>query len=354
MDPLSLLADREHEHVSYFRHAPTGIQAIIAVHSTAIGPGLGGCRIREYNSLEDGLRDVLLLSEAMSYKNALCGIDFGGGKSVILAPRDFSDDRAGLFSWFGECVQSVGGKYITAEDMGTSVKDIGYVRQSTDFAAGTDPKTGGGGDPSPWTALGVFEGIKACLEHTTGSSDLAEKHVAIQGVGNVGSYLAKLLSEAGARLTVYDNRPQAIDTLSNEVDFEVAEDILSVDCDVLSPCAAGQAITEAVATNTTAKIIAGGANNQLVGRAGEILLERGISYAPDFAINSGGVILCAEDYLVPDGGEGSKFDDSKVRSKVMKISDTVSEILNRSKSTNTPTQEIAVELAKERISRSLS
>ena len=344
--PASVLAEvesRGHEKVHFFKNEKSDTLAIIAVHNTKIGPSLGGCRMRDYSSLESALADVLNLSHAMSYKNSLCGINFGGGKSVIVAPRDLSQGRDELFRWFGDCVQAVGGTYITAEDMGTSVSDMSFVSKGTAHVAGTDPNAGGGGDPSPWTALGVYHGMKACAEHCFGSEDLSGKRVAIQGVGNVGYNLAKLLAEEGAELVVYDTREDVLRQSVEEFGAKVSENILLEECDFLSPCAAGGAITEEVAQKLNCKVVAGGANNQIVSDAEAKLMAKGIVYAPDFAINAGGVILCADEF--EEGG----FTESRVRERVEKISSTISKILSLSKDSPKSAGEIAVQLATERI-----
>ncbi|MCL4138605.1 UNVERIFIED_CONTAM: hypothetical protein GTU68_011970, partial [Idotea baltica] len=201
---LKELSASAHERVSIFHRPEVGLSAIIAVHDTTLGPSLGGCRMRDYTSLDEALYDALRLSEGMTYKNSLAGLSIGGGKSVIIADRDMKVGREELFLAFGECVQSLDGSYITAEDMGTTVADVGVVARKTKHVSGTDPEAGGGGNPSPYTARGVFDGIRACIEKIYGSPDLNSRSVAIQGIGAVGGRLAELLAAEGARLIISD------------------------------------------------------------------------------------------------------------------------------------------------------
>ena len=337
-----------HEHVNIFQDKETGLVAIVAVHDTSIGPALGGCRMHDYPSLSDALVDVLRLSEAMSYKNALCGISFGGGKSVIYASRDLTEGREALFRSFGRCVQGLGGRYITAEDVGTRVSDMSEISKETKYVAGTDPDFGGGGDPSPHTALGVFEGLKSCLKVSKGSGDLSGVRVLVQGVGNVGHYLVSHLVEAGAEITVTDVREKVLSQIKEEFGLNVCrpEEAVSTKVDVFCPCAFGGVITEEVAANIPVQIIAGGANNQLASaKAGEILSSREVLYAPDFAINSGGVILCADEF------EPGGFSASRVRERVLTIGETIEKILKLSKDQGVLPEEVALKLAKEQIER---
>lgn len=351
MSSLALLKDCKHEQVSFFHDEKSGLVSIIAIHSTAIGPSLGGTRINAYSSLDDALFDVLRLSEAMSYKNSLCGINCGGGKSVIIADRNIKDGREALFRAFGRAVDSLGGRYIAAEDMGTSVSDIEVVAQVTKHVAGSDPSHGGAGDPSPYTAIGVFDGIRACAERVYGSGDLSQRTIAIQGVGHVGYFLAKMLRKAGAHLIISDINQEIAQKVAAELNAELVypEQILDTDAEILSPCAIGGVITPEIAKVLDCKIIAGAANNQLSSVEAEIVLkDRGIVYAPDFAINAGGVILCADE-LEPGG-----FSEARVLERVSRIYTTVGAILDRAAANNQLTGAVALELAKERINRAKS
>lgn len=349
MSLVSEIEERGHERVIFAQDPESGLKAILAVHNTAIGPGLGGCRMHAYPSFDDALFDVLRLSQAMSYKNSLCGINFGGGKSVIIADRCLQAGRNELFKSFGRFVQGLGGIYITAEDMGTSVSDMSIISEECEFVAGRDPNTGGGGDPSPFTALGVFHGMRACLERAFNSGDFSGRSVAVQGVGHVGRYLCELLEKAGSKLYVADPDPKALAELKESVQtFEVvsAEQIPFLPVDVFAPCARGGIITQKNACQLSCKIVAGAANNQLLDReAGEELTKRDIIYAPDFAINAGGVILCADEF------EPGGFTRSRVEKRVKEIYNTISRILDKANKNKELTEEVAIHLANERIQK---
>ena len=349
---LAEIQAHEHEQVSFFQDASRKLIAIIAVHDTTMGPALGGCRMQSYPSLDAALLDVLRLSEGMTYKNALAGLPIGGGKSVIIADRTLRDGRAELFRTFGGWVNSLGGRYITAEDMGTSVQDMNAVLEVCPHVTGRDPKVGGGGDPSPHTARGVFLGMKACLERAFGSGEFNGRHVAIQGCGNVGHHLLRLLVEAGARVSCADTRVAVLEKLREQFDFSVVpvEQVHGIACDVFAPCAVGGIINPETVPQLQCKIIAGGANNQIAG-SGHIgasgveaeLQRRGILYAPDFAINSGGVILCVDE-LEPGG-----YTPARVAERVSQIYHTVGKILDESRSSGVVSGEVAVAHAKARI-----
>ena len=340
------ILSKGHEQVSVFQDRETGLTSIIAVHNTSIGPALGGCRMRPYQTLEAALQDVLNLSEAMSFKNSLCGISFGGGKSVILADSSLQEGRAEFFQQFGRFLDTLGGRYITAEDMGTNVSDMMEIAKTTQHVAGRDPQRGGAGDPSPWTALGVFEGIQATLGHVFQNESLSGRHVAVQGVGHVGTYLVRRLVEAGARVTLTDIATDRATAFAKEVGaaFVEPEAIITTECDVFAPCAAGGAINEKSVRELRCKIVAGAANNQIAGNATEALLHgRGIYYAPDFAINAGGVILCADEF------EPGGFQSERVSTRVHQVRGTVARILAESSRTGELAGEVAVRLARERI-----
>ena len=282
-----------HEQVVYCRNDDVGLKAIIAIHDTTLGPALGGCRFYNYESEADAVRDVLRLSRGMTYKAACAGLNLGGGKAVIIGnPR--TDKSEALMRAFGMFVDSLGGRYITAEDSGTSVADMDYISAETDHVCGLSAASGGSGDPSPVTAWGVFHGIRAACDEVFGSTSLRDKKVAVQGVGNVGRWLVKYLADEGAKTFITDVDEQRIQAVATEFGSEVVdkEAIYDVDADVFAPCALGAIVNDDTIGRLKGPIIAGGANNQLdnMGRHGAMLRERNILYAPDYVINAGGLI----------------------------------------------------------------
>jgi leucine dehydrogenase len=342
------ITQHDHEQVFFYRDREIGLLAIIAIHNTALGPSLGGCRMRAYSSADAALNDVLRLAEGMTYKHALCGNNLGGGKGVIVRDSHFKKGRGDIFKSFGRAVEAMGGRYITAEDMGTSVADMEVVRQVTQHVAGTDLNTGGGGDPSPWTARGVFEGMRAALEYKCGSDSFQGRHVAIQGIGHVGIHLATLLIEAGARLTITDTHASSLEECARKLGAETVDpqDIFTVPCDIFAPCAVGAILSQESVPRLQCDIIAGAANNQILGEATEgMLMERGILYAPDFAINAGGAILCASEQ--EEGG----YREDRVRERVGRIYDTTSRILEASQRDKVSPCQVAINMAKERIAK---
>ncbi len=317
------MADLGHEQLVFCRNDEVGLRAIIGIHSTALGPALGGCRLYNYASEADAIRDVLRLSRGMTYKAAVAGLDLGGGKSVIIGDPASIKSEA-LFRAFGRHIASLGGRYITAEDMNTTVEDMNYIGRETRWVTGSSTYQGGSGDPSPVTAWGVFHGIRACLEVAFGNPDPAGRTVAIQGVGSVGYHLARFLHEAGARLIVTDISQRHLARAVEEFGAEVVDgdDFYATKCDVLAPCAIGGVINAATIPQIQAPIIAGAANNQLddEDRDGAKLDERGIIYAPDYVINAGGLInVYAELKGLP--GEKAMADAAN-------IFDTVKQIIN--------------------------
>lgn len=332
-----------HEAIHFFDNPAIGLKAVIAVHSTALGPAAGGCRHWQYASSADALTDVLRLSRGMTYKNAIAGLPFGGGKAVLLASDD-SPKSPQMFRAFGRIIDSLGGSYITAEDVGISVDDMRHVREETSYVSGL-PQSGesAGGDPSPWTALGVFLGIQAAAKARLGKTDLAGLKVAVQGIGHVGLELCHLLSEAGAELVVADvnrgNLKRASDTL--EVTEVSPREILFQDVDILAPCALGNVLNSESIPRIQAKVIAGAANNQLAAEIdGQRLSDRGILYAPDYVINAGGVISVAREYL----GQSSEVE---VRAEVDRIPERLQQIFEESSKNKRPTNLIADDLARQ-------
>ncbi len=336
-----------HDSIHCFEDPASGLRAIIAIHSTALGPAAGGCRRWTYASDDLALTDVLRLSRGMTYKNAVAGLPFGGGKSVILAAEHAPKSRA-LFEAFGRAVDSLQGRYITAEDVGISVDDMRIVRGETPFVSGL-PQNGAsaGGDPSPWTALGVFHGIEAAVAARLDAGSLAGIRVAVQGVGHVGIRLCKLLHEAGAKLLVADVDRENLATLCEQVPAEVISprDILFSDADVLAPCALGNVLNSETIPRIRAKVVAGAANNQLASVAdGARLTDRGILYAPDYVINAGGVISVAHEYL-------GKSTAKRVQSEVCRIPQRLQRIFADAESSARPTNVVADELAQQIVAK---
>jgi leucine dehydrogenase len=293
MPVFSHAENYNHEQVVFCRNDDVGLRAIVAIHDTTLGPALGGCRFYPYASEADALRDVLRLSRGMTYKASCAGLNLGGGKAVIIGnPR--TDKSEGLLRAFGQFVDSLGGRYITAEDSGTSVADMDLIHMETKHVCGVSAFAGGSGDPSPVTAWGVFHGIRAAVDTVHGSPDLSGRTVAVQGVGNVGYYLVKYLHDVGAKAVVCDVDAERLDRVVTEFGAEVVgiDDIYGVDCDVFAPCALGGILNDETIPQLKVPIIAGGSNNVLDNqlRHGAMLKEREILYAPDYVINAGGLI----------------------------------------------------------------
>ena len=328
-----------HEQVVFCHDAASGLKAIIAIHNTNRGPALGGCRMWPYASDEDALTDALRLSRGMTYKSALAGLDYGGGKSVIIGdPRKDKSDA--LFRAMGRFVDSLGGRYAVAEDVGISVPDVEIMAKETAHVAGT---SGGAGDPSPATAYGVFMGIKAAAKHRLGVEKLSGLRVAVQGVGHVGYYLCRHLAAEGAELVVADIAQDSLDRVVREFDAQVVapEAIATAAVDIYAPCALGATINDESLPGLQAKIVAGSANNQLAeARHGAALRQRGILYAPDYVINAGGVILISH--------EGPDYDEARAYAHVAQIHDTLLEIFRRADAKKIATSEAADRLAEER------
>ncbi len=321
----------------------TGLRTIVAIHDTRMGPSLGGCRFIHYDSDEAAVVDALRLARGMTYKAALAGLPHGGGKSVIMRPRQHFD-RVALFRAFGKFIDDLRGHYITAEDSGTGLEDMEVIRSVTKWVTGVDPSHGGSGDPSPFTALGVRRGIEACVEHKLGRATLAGVHVVVQGVGHVGYHLCRELHEHGAKLTVADVDPLKAERAQRELGAKLVplEGIFDVDCDVFAPCALGSALNDETIPRLKARIVAGAANNQLaLPRHGDDLHARGILYAPDYAINAGGLINVAQ--------EAVGYDERKAREKTLQIHGTIAEIVDRSEKLKAPTHKVADMLVEERL-----
>lgn len=333
-----------HEQVVYCSDEASGLKAIIAVHSTALGPAAGGCRFWDYASDAEALKDVLRLSKGMTYKNAMAGLKLGGGKGVIIGnPKNLKSDA--LFKAFGNAVNNLNGRYYTAEDVNITTGDMAIVNQSTEFVSGLEGKSG---NPGPFTALGTFLGIKAAVKFKLGKDELTGVKVAVQGLGSVGYSLCEKLHQAGAELIVTDINQAALDKAATELNAKVVglDEIYSQDVDVFSPCALGASIDDNSIAQLKAVIIAGCANNQLAeARHDQILLDKGILYAPDYVINAGGIINVAlEIYPEP-------YCADSATALVENIYNTLMTVFETAASKNMPTGIIADEMAREIIAK---
>jgi leucine dehydrogenase len=330
-----------HEQVSFVYDAASGLRAIIAVHDTRRGPALGGCRMWTFADEAAALTDVLRLSRGMTYKAALAELPFGGGKSVIIGDPA-ADKSEALFEAMGAAVERLGGWYVVAEDVGISVADVEIMARRSTHVAGTP--TSGSGDPSPATAWGVFQGIRAACRHRFGSDDLDGCHVAVQGLGHVGAELCRLLVEAGARLTVTDISAERMGEIATRhgAEFAAAEDIHKVAADVFAPCALGGVLNDATIPELGAPIVAGSANNQLAEpRHGDMLAVRDVLYAPDYAINAGGIINIAH--------ERGGYDREAAFAHVARIGETLTRIFEIAAAEAMSTAAAADRLAEERL-----
>ncbi|RKY86827.1 leucine dehydrogenase [candidate division KSB1 bacterium] len=335
---------RGHEQVVFCRDYTSGLKAIIAIHNTVLGPALGGTRMWNFKSEEDALKDVLRLSRGMTYKAAAAGLNLGGGKAVIIGDPK-KDKSELLFRAFGRFVESLGGRYITAEDVGTSVEDMEYVRMETDYVTGIPVEFGGSGDPSPVTALGTFHGMKACVEEVFGTDSLKDITVAVQGVGHVGYYLCELLHKEGAKITVTDIDADKVKKVVDEFGAKSVkpDEIYDVDAEIFSPSALGGIINKDTIPKFKFKIIAGAANNQLAIEKvdGPALVEKNILYAPDYVINAGGLINVYNEL------EG--YNREKALNQAKSIYNILKKIFQISKEENIPTYEASNRLAERRI-----
>lgn len=335
----------DHEQVVFASDARTGLRAIVALHSTARGPAAGGCRMWRYTSGDEAVADALRLSRGMSYKNAMADLPLGGGKAVIIGdPR--RDKTPELLEAFARVVESLGGRYVTAEDVGTTAADMEVIARVTGYVSGLRRRAGGaGGDPSPWTALGTFLGIKTAVKFRLGRQTLEGVRVAVQGTGGVGYHLCRLLTAEGARVHAADVRTEALDRVVSEfgVTPVAAETILFEPVDVIAPCALGAVLNATTIPRLEAPIVAGSANNQLATADDGVRLHAaGVLYAPDYVINAGGIISVAREYL---GGAT----EEQVESEVRRIADRLLEIFERSRRENRPTSAVADQLARERL-----
>ena len=341
------LESLEHEQVVYCYDKATGLKAIIAIHNTTLGPALGGTRIWRYTDEAAALHDVLRLSRGMTYKSAISGIHLGGGKAVIIDSDNLHKGEA-FWRRYGRFVNSLNGKYYTAEDVGTSPRIMEYIAQETKFVVGKPDYLGGSGDPSPVTAYGVYLGMKAAAKHKYGKDSLKKKRVAIQGVGHVGQHLIDYLIKEGAEVLVCDINERNLDLVTDKhaaVKVIDPADIYTVDAHIYAPCALGATVNEDTIPKMKFEIIAGAANNQLKDELvhGALLRDHGITYAPDFLINAGGVCNCFAE-LNPTG-----YHRGMATSLTEQIYDRTLEILQLADRDNMPVQQAAMHLAQARI-----
>lgn len=342
MSVFKKISQEDFEQVVYCYDQASGLKAIIAIHDTTLGPALGGTRVWNYETEEEALEDVLRLAKGMTYKNAAAGLNLGGGKAVIIADAQ-KDKSEAMFRAFGRYVESLNGRYITAEDVGTTEEDMDFIHMETEYVTGTSD--GGVGDPSPVTSLGIYYGMKAAAKEKFGSDSLTDKTIAIQGVGQVAYHLCKHLHEEGANLIVTDINKDAVNRAVTEFNAKAVEteEIYSVDCDIFSPCALGGILNDETIKQLKAKVVAGSANNQLLqNKHGEMLHEQGILYTPDYVINSGGVINVAE--------ELRGYNRERAMNKVKQIYNNLLEVFEIAKEESIPTYLAADRMAEKRIS----
>jgi leucine dehydrogenase len=345
MDPVfGQLSFDNHEQIVFCNDKDTGLKAIIGIHSTVLGPALGGTRMWNYNNEWEALNDVLRLSRGMTFKSAITGLNLGGGKAVIIGDAK-TQKTPELMKKFGEFVHSLSGKYITAEDVGMTTADMDLVREVTPYVTGISESKGGAGNPSPITAYGVFMGMKAAAKFQFGSDVLEDKSIFVQGIGHVGEALVEHLVNEGAKVTIADISQERLEMVKSKYDVTIygGQDIYSEEMDIYAPCALGATINDDTVFKLKAKVIAGAANNQLADedKHSRLLQERGIVYAPDFLINAGGIINVY--------AELENYDRQEIIRKTENIYNTTEEILIRAKANNVTTNVAALNIAKERI-----
>lgn len=339
------LAKLNHEQVVFCHDQATGLKAIIGIHNTVLGPALGGTRMWNYASEKEALTDVLRLSRGMTYKAAITGLNLGGGKAVIIGDASTMKTEAYLRR-FGKFVESLNGKYVTAEDVNMKTRDMEYIAMETSHVTGLPEISGGGGDPSPVTAYGTYMGMKATAKKVYGSDSLVGKKVAVQGVGQVGMYLVEYLKKENAEVYITDISEEKLRKVSAEHGAKVVgmDEIYDLDVDIYAPCALGATLNDNTIKRLKCQIIAGAANNQLEDerKHGYMLLDKGITYAPDFLINAGGLINVGEEYL-------GTYSRERAYAAAEKIYDTCLDILHVAEAQGISSQEAAIQLAEKRI-----
>ncbi|MGM0846097.1 MAG: branched-chain amino acid dehydrogenase [Bacillota bacterium] len=335
----------DYEQLLFCQDENSGLKAIIGIHDTTLGPALGGTRMWTYDSEEAAIEDALRLAKGMTYKNAAAGLNLGGGKTVIIGdPR--KDKNEEMFRAFGRFIQGLNGRYITAEDVGTTVADMDLIHEETDYVTGISPAFGSSGNPSPVTAYGVYRGMKAAAKEAFGTDSLEGKTIAVQGVGNVAFTLCRHLHEEGAKLIVTDINKEAVQRAVEEFGAKAVDinEIYSVDCDIFAPCALGAVVNDETIPQIKAKVIAGAANNQLKDTAhGDTIHEMGIVYAPDYVINAGGVINVADELY--------GYNRERAMKKVEQVYNNVERVIEIAKRDKIPTYLAADRMAEERIER---
>ncbi|SDH51810.1 leucine dehydrogenase [Alteribacillus persepolensis] len=345
MKVFSKMEQYDYEQVIVCQDKASRLKAMIVIHNTTLGPALGGTRMWPYDTEEAAFEDALRLAKGMTYKNAAAGLNLGGGKAVIIGdPR--KDKNEEMFRVFGRFIEGLNGRYITAEDVGTTVEDMDIIHHETNFVTGISPAFGASGNPSPVTAYGVYVGIKAAANEAFGSDHLNGKTIAVQGVGSVAYHLCKRLHDEGARLVVTDIQKESVQRAENEFGAKAVapEDIYDVSCDIFSPCALGAVINDDTIDRIQTKVVAGAANNQLqLDKHGEHLYKKGIVYAPDYVINAGGVMNVAD--------ELNGYNRERAMKKVESVYDNLKKVFAISKRDNIPTSLAADRLAEERIEK---
>lgn len=344
LGPLSQMVNMDHEQVVFCNDKASGLKAIIAVHNTVLGPSLGGTRMWPYQNEAEALKDVLRLSRGMTYKSAISGLNLGGGKAVIIGDPRKNKSEA-MMRRFGQFVDGLAGKYITAEDVGISTRDIEFVAEETDHVAGLPESRDGGGDPSPVTAYGVYMGMKAAVKTAYGTDSLEGKRVLVQGVGSVGFHLVKYLIEEGAHVAIADIYEDRIEAVVKEFKVEVIDvkDVYTYQMDVYAPCAMGATLNDESLEKLTCKVIAGAANNQLEdeNRHADLLIDKNIVYAPDFLINAGGIINCYSEVI--------GYNKEDAYRKTANIYDVTLAVLKTAQSENVASNKVALRMAQDRI-----
>lgn len=344
IDPVfGQLSFDNHEQIVFCNDKDTGLKAIIGIHNTVLGPALGGTRMWKYNNEWEALNDVLRLSRGMTFKSAITGLNLGGGKAVIIGDAK-ADKTPEMIIKFGEYIHSLSGKYITAEDVGTTTADMDLIRDVTPHVTGISQSRGGSGNPSPVTAYGVYMGMKAAAKYQFGTDNLSGKKVLVQGTGNVGETLIKHLTAEGALVQMTDINEARLQEIHAKYGAQIfTGDIYSADVDIYAPCALGATINDETVNKIQAKVIAGAANNQLAVEEihGKILKDRGIAYAPDFLINAGGIINVYAEIVGYDSAEALRRTEN--------IYNTTLEIFSFAEQNNITTHQAALSIAQKRI-----
>lgn len=341
---FDLMEEFGHEQLVFCSNKESGLKAVIAIHDTTLGPAIGGTRMWKYTSVEEAVEDVLRLARGMTYKSSIAGLNFGGGNAVIIG--DSSKQKSELlFRTFGKFIDGLGGRYITAEDVGTTVKDMEYVRMETKYVTGISKALGGSGDPAPVTAYGVYVGMKACAKAKWGNDSLENKKIVIQGAGQVAQHLCEHLYNDNAELIISDISEEKINKVLNSVKADVVDpkDVYNIEAEIFSPCALGAILNDNTIPKMKCEIIAGSANNQLQNedKHGKMLLDKDILYAPDYVINAGGLMNVSNEL------EGYRQD------RALKHADSIYDILTRvikiSQEENIPTHKASNKIAEERL-----